>query len=1026
MDKTSSLPSNLRDAIWRVEEAPNFMGQEMQEISSSVNIHYRFFHVSEISEGKAAAYRLAMANVMAGVDDARYSTIYILSGTPEGVNLYVGIASSSVGDDQIHDMAQTLKASFEGNFPGAQLGDVRSGDPQLQKMLDSVKHLGLVTGVPSYNEEEGRAGDEDFQGIERLANSMAGETWQLVIVAEPGSDAEVRDTLQKIYEFSTELSQYQKESVQKSENTGWNRSEAKGTSTTDTKGSSISDTRGKSEGASKSSGKNHSTSSGSSSSRTEGTSSNEDKNWGTNTSHTTGTNDSRSKGVSETKTEGESGGKSLSYTTERTNKYIEEIQKHLGESLIPRFQQGRSKGMFRTAIYVSAPERATYERLSRSVLSIFQGNESTMTPLRIDKISDVHTAFPLRLHRFTKRYRDRAGQSRELTHGIPFTPGTGEVLGATWLTTRELSLLAGLPSKELPGIKIRKSVDFALNTSSDHLSTSEVLELGCIVQHGRLLEHKKVRLAKHDLNKHVFITGVTGAGKTTTCMKLLLDSGLPFMVIEPAKTEYRALHAECDDVESYVLGREDITPFRLNPFELVSRQENLAGHIDSLKATLTTVFPMEASMPYIVAEAIVSAYKKKGWDIHSGENYIYDNPWDTEGHAWPMFSDMIAELEGVIHAAGMGREFEEKYRGSLVSRLTDLTIGTKGRMLNTRRSLDFDALLDKKVIIELEELKDEQDKALFMGFILQRLAECMKHRHQKEKNFRHLTLVEEAHRLLSKPEPGESDSKKQGVETFANLLAEVRKYGEGLIIADQIPNKLVSDVIKNTHTKIVHRLFAADDRNTIGDAMGLSDEQKNFLPILQPGETVMFCGGWHAAVRVKIEERVDTTKDAVGEQDMQRKGLALLWAQRQRLYPRICQAPDLQDPRRLGEFVRRGLSILNMLLRINWNVDKGNKTALPPSTLERIQGRFARSLGSLCHDLEMVEATAADLLGQLFFDVSGFEKTPDTDVMLMRVLPQAIMALGQGLAEFQSLRQEKEERNVLSNELVKLQKMESI
>ena len=86
-------------------------------------------------------------------------------------------------------------------------------------------------------------------------------------------------------------------------------------------------------------------------------------------------------------------------------------------------------------------------------------------------------------------------------------------------------------------------------------------------------------------------------------MKLLLESNLPFMVIEPAKTEYRALHSHDDAIGYYILGREDLTPFRLNPFELVSRHENLAGHISTLNATLGAVFPMEASMPYLAVGA---------------------------------------------------------------------------------------------------------------------------------------------------------------------------------------------------------------------------------------------------------------------------------------------------------------------------------------------------------------------------------------------------------------------------------------
>ena len=1014
--KTTISPILLTQA-W---DAPSFVPAFMQEKPISANHGFRLFHVAEIGEGKANAYRLAMANVIAGLDDPKFRAVYILSGTPEGINLYVGIASSEEGDAQLHEMAKTLKASFEGNFLGAKLENIKSDHAAVNDMLKSVKHLGLVTGVPSFNEDDGQ-GDEDFQGIERLANSMLGETWQLIVVAEPGNDADVRDTLQRIYDFSTELSEHQKKSVQRSENTGWSTSKTDGTSTSDTDGTNKSDTRGKNEGASEGSGKNSGTSSGSSNSRSEGTNSSRSKSLGTSESVTSGSNKSRTDGSSESTTQGESGGKSLALTTERIDKHVEELQKHLSESLIPRFQQGRSKGMFRTAIYVAAPESATYDRLRRGVLSIFQGNESTMTPLKIDKLNDVNPQFPLRVREFTKKTAEHR-HDRELAHSIPFEPNTRNVWGGTWLTTRELALVAGLPTKELPGLKVRKSVDFALNTPSEHIAPTDAVELGRIIQHGRSLASKQIRLPIADLNKHVFVTGVTGAGKTTTCMKLLLESGLPFMVIEPAKTEYRALHGQCDDIESYVLGREDITPFRLNPFELVSPHENLAGHIDTLKATLSAVFPMEASMPYIVAEAIIRAYKTKGWDIHSGDNFLVDDPWADGSHAWPIFSDMIQELDGVIKSAGMGREFEEKYRGSLVSRLTDLTLGTKGRMLNTRQSLDFDALLDKKVVIELEEIKDEQDKALFMGFILQRLAECMKHRHRKDKTFKHLTLVEEAHRLLSRPEPGESDSKKQGVETFANMLAEVRKYGEGLIIADQIPNKLVSDVIKNTHTKIVHRLFAADDRNTIGDAMGLTDDQKDFLPLLQPGETVMYCGGWHGAVRVQIDEKVNTTQDDITETMLKEKGMALTWTQRQQLYPRIASHPAAQTAQALTHVVAAGTKVINMLLRANFiALDRQQAFAR-----ERLQANYAKAFAALVQAHDMDEPACASLLTNLFFDVSGFMKTPRDTQMLVDLLPKAFLALNRSTDDFLTVRQTKEGKNFLQDEFVNRQKLESI
>lgn len=1019
-DPTIPATANSAFLLNQAWDAPSFSPASMQERHFPAKHGFRLFHVTEIGEGKASAYRLAMANVIAGLDDPKFRAVYILSGTPEGISLYVGVASSEEDDGHLHEMAKTLKASFEGNFLGAKLENIKGNHAAVNEMLNSVKHLGLVTGVPSFNEDDGQ-GDEDFQGIERLANSLIGETWQLIVIAEPGKDVDVRDTLQRIYNFSTELSEHQKKSVQRSENSGWSNSKTAGTSTSDTHGTNKSDTRGKNEGASKGTGKNSGTSTGSSSSRSEGTNSSEGTSLGTSESLTKGSSDSLTKGTSQSTTDGQSGGKSLALTTERVDKHVEELQKHLSESLIPRFQQGRSKGMFRTAIYVAAPEVATYDRLARGVLSIFQGNESTMTPLRVDKFTEANPQFPLRLRQFAKKAAE-SRHDRELAHSIPFEPNTRNVWGGTWMTTRELALVAGLPTRELPGIKVRKSVDFALNTPSEHVPHSEALELGHIVQHGRSLVCKQIRLPVADLNKHVFVTGVTGAGKTTTCMKLLLESGLPFMVIEPAKTEYRALHSQCDGVESYVLGREDITPFRLNPFELISPQENLAGHIDTLKATLSAVFPMEASMPYIVANAIICAYKAKGWDIHSGDNFLVDDPWANGSHAWPIFSDMIQELDGVIKAAGMGREFEEKYRGSLVSRLTDLTLGTKGRMLNTRQSLDFDALLDKKVVIELEEIKDEQDKALFMGFILQRLAECMKHRHRKDKNFKHLTLVEEAHRLLSRPEPGESDSKKQGVETFANMLAEVRKYGEGLIIADQIPNKLVSDVIKNTHTKIVHRLFAADDRNTIGDAMGLTDDQKDFLPLLQPGETVMYCGGWHGAVRVQIDEKVNTAQDDITEAMLKEKGMALMWTQRHRLYPRTAKGNVLQTAEALTQFVTTGSRAINWMLRVNFTV--AEKAQADVSA--RLQSGYSKAFTTLTQTFQIDEQMCARMLTDLFFDISGFMKSHKSDLLLAKVLPESFQALHSSIEDFLVFRKSPEGKAILMDELIKQRKLESI
>jgi hypothetical protein len=960
--------------------------------ASRKDIQYRLFRVEEISEDKPQAHRQAIANIFSGLNLSQCACVYILSGRPDGIEMYLGVATTENAAD-IHEAGKIFKAGFEGNFLGGRLVSVTSDASVLTNLLLHSRHFGQVTGVPSFNESANQSDEIDFQGVERLVNSLLGESWQLITVAEPGSDEEIRDTLDDIYRIASDLSEHIKQSVQQSENSGYQVTETSGTSDSDTQGTSQSDTRGTSKGVGES--QNTPNSKGGSA-RNEGSTTGKSTNSGISESRTENITSSSTVGSSNSRAEGRSTGSSVALTRERTDKRAEGLLKHLDETLIDRFLRGRAKGMYRTAVYLAAETRSTYERLARGLVATFQGSQSSFTPLRVHALPEARYGLS-DLLQLRQLERNGTSPSLAVAHSLPLLSGS-RVSAATWLNSEELALISGMPTRELPGLKIRKSVDFALNTST-RPDAGRNLALGHIVQHGRTLPNNAVRLPVDDLCRHVFVTGVTGAGKTTTCLKLLLESELPFLVIEPAKTEYRALHDQGKAIEYYCLGREDLTPFRLNPFELVSPVQNLAGHIDTLKATLAAVFPMEAAMPQIVEEAIIKAYLGKGWMIHESENLLVDNPWSTESEVWPTISDMIHELDGVIKSKGMGREFEEKYRGSLVARLSNLTMGTKGRMLNTRRSINFDQLLDKCVVIELDELKDEQDKALFMGLIITRLAECMKQRHKRQPGFRHLTLVEEAHRLLARPDPGDGGARKIGVEMFANLLAEVRQYGEGLIIADQIPNKLVPDVIKNTNTKIVHRLFAADDRDTIGDAMGLSAEQKDFLPMLEPGETIIYSGGWHAPVRLKVTERASTQSRPLDEGQLRHSGQAQLWSQRAVLLPRLAQHPAMRDAATLSTFLRDATLMLGMLLRLN---PKGRTQ--DERLRERLRERLLQKQCEFQNSADVSESMLADGLCRVFRDcVLGSTFTREADYALLeQAIREGLKQLHTSLTAFDS------------------------
>ena len=135
-------------------------------------------------------------------------------------------------------------------------------------------------------------------------------------------------------------------------------------------------------------------------------------------------------------------------------------------------------------------------------------------------------------------------------------------------------------------------------------------------------------------------------------------------------------------------------------------------------------------------------------------------------------------------------------RGFVTVRISSILFGTTGRFLDGGHPLDFGKLLESNVVLEIEDCGDDRDKAFLTGAVLIRLAEYLRMRQRAEgpapARLRHLTVVEEAHRLLRQPPPGTgSGPAAHAVEVFAGLLAEIRAYGEGLIIAEQIPSKLI-------------------------------------------------------------------------------------------------------------------------------------------------------------------------------------------------------------------------------------------
>ena len=850
----------------------------LREIRKFYNSDFCLYNIQELTFEDKAPRKEALENVLSSLRLEGVNFLYLIIGDKKGVHFYFGVAEDLTNEIQlkleIDDIGDNiLKPSINGNFRGSKVLKLDYDNKKhIKEKLDDMNYFGVVEGVPGINEDS-----EDLQGVDRLVDVMLGDELCISIIASPIDRKEIINIENNLYKIYSNISPLVKDvfqdgtskgtsestseavSISTSRGTTYNKTDSKGSSQTETKGissntsESRTDSKGKTSGTSEEGANcttNKSVNEGTTNQKSSGTSEQQSHGDTINESSSVsnGENISKAEGKSNTTGNTVNQGTSISKTTEYLNREAQEWLKYLDEVLIPRLDYGKSKGIFITSTFIATKNKASLIKLGNTMKSLYSGKQGNKIPLEFYIVDDK---------KYLNYYRDFQIPMCDLDKSEEILPRAvisqymmnNKLKFGNWLSTNELSLIAGLPQKEIVGLSLKEEIDFGLNIKKE-VQEENSINIGRLVQSGNIL-NIDICIDKENLNKHMFVTGVTGSGKTTTCQKILADSGLPFLVIEPAKTEYRVLSEYYDDMIVFTLGKDNVAPFRLNPFEFYEH-ENISSRVDMIKACLEASFDMEAAIPQIIETSIYECYEDYGWNIATNKNYKFTNPFENGVYAFPTLSDLMKKIESVVIEQGFDERLKRDYIGSIKARLQSLTVGSKGLMLDTKRSINFNELLNMKVVLELEEIKNVGEKSLVMGFILINLNEAIKANFNKDNTFRHITLVEEAHRLLSKYEYGDSLNKKQGVEVFSDMLAEVRKYGESLIIAEQIPNKLTPEVLKNTNTKIVHKIFAKDDKDAIGNTMSLNDEQKEFLSSLDVGRAIVFTQGWDKAIQVQI------------------------------------------------------------------------------------------------------------------------------------------------------------------------------
>jgi hypothetical protein len=766
-----------------------------------------------------------------------------------GIESLSGKTSLILGIDPLaeknekNENKETIKKIVQGLLP-----DVRLSDFQYQG--GSAKKFGIIAGTPSYT-IEGKRQTFDYSTLMRGLN---GENYTLLVFAKPIPPIEAQKKIVDLTAIKDECLAVSKRNISLQQSLA----HTKGDTVTKTEGHNIN----------------------------VNVNANTQMNvgipllfsvgvgYGVGAGYGYSWGESISKSISDTITNGKSIG------LEIQNGFALDIAKRV-ENAVLRLQKGLLTGLWQTAVCYSAETDIALKVIQGSIYGEIAKADALSLPPRVFDNSQIALKERHALL-IPKNILSNDGKAVDI---------------CSYANSEELSLLLTFPDKNVPGYELRTGKRYPVSIAPPPSNNeNQSIVLGNICDASNRLDNIPFYLSESDLNKHTFVCGITGSGKTNTVKHILGSLNKPFWVVECAKKEYRSLKLKNGTVpEVYTLGVPEINCLSLNPFYImpgISPQM----HIDYLKDLFNASFSFYASMPHILEKCLHNIYIKRGWNLSLGFHpYLANtksilNRYDSEFikerynrkehyYLFPTMTDLKNEVDTYVKTMGYEGEVKANIRTAMLARIDSLCVGAKGFMLNTNDFPDFTDLTKNNIVYELEGLADDSDKAFSIGILIIFLTEYRFI--EKERSFpgklelKHLLVIEEAHRLLKnisteKTNEDLGNPKGKAIEHFTNMIAEMRSFGQGVVIAEQIPSKLAPDVIKNASNKIIHRIVARDDQELIANMIGMEAKDALFLGDQITGRALCHAEGMRLPVSTAIpelKEHVERKDSALREKD---------------------------------------------------------------------------------------------------------------------------------------------------------------
>jgi len=770
--------------------------------------------------------------------------IHIILSDGNSVEYYIGTRTNNI--NEISTCQSVLLGTFEGNFPGSKLiqQDKNGLKSCMDKAFVSSSHgqnrvVSIVSGVPGLRNEDSK---EFVQGMEKLIDSMAGKKYAVITIAEPVSAEHLLNLKDNYEEIFSQLSPFARVTQTYSKSDSSALAENISDAVTESIGNTISNTTNQSKTMTR--GTNTSKGLG-----LFGFSTNEGLNYSESNQSGSSYSDSQAATSGTTKTRGTTDTFTMTtgqmFQLVKDNKRVGDLLQKI-EKQIERIDDAKDTGLWSTAAYCIADDAQTSKTLAGTLQSLCRGKKNTVENYSVNTWTDTY------------KIKKIEAYLKKMTHPV-FEMNTGnahiEITPSSMISGGELVIAAGLPQKSINGVSISKMVSFARNISieDEQYENGETISVGNVYHMGKV-EQTKIELDLESLSAHMLITGSTGSGKSNTVYRILSEirkKKIKFLVVEPAKGEYKNVFGNDDDVHVFSTNSKISDLLRINPFSFPG-EIHILEHVDRLVEIFNVCWPMYAAMPAILKDAILQAYQVCGWNLENSENI-------SSQELYPSFKDVQAQIRNVLNSSDYSEDNKGDYTGALVTRINSLTNGINGQMF-TANEIDPSIIFDGNTIIDLSRVGSQETKSLIMGIVVMKLNEyrmanangCM------NRKLNHVTILEEAHNLLrntqGKVSAEGADVAGKAVEMITNSIAEMRTYGEGFIIVDQSPNAIDISAIRNTNTKIIMRLPEENDRQQAGKSAAMTDKQIPELARLPKGVAVIYQNNWLDPVLCKIKK----------------------------------------------------------------------------------------------------------------------------------------------------------------------------